>query len=74
MTANTVMIVLCADGQSIRLVGGSTTNQGRIEVLYGSTWGTVCDDGAEPSINGAEEARVACRQLGYVYVVKFIQQ
>jgi CD163 antigen len=71
MAANTVteMIMFCADGQSIRLVGGSTPNQGRIEVLYGSTWGTVCDDRLGGSIGdpsfGAEEALVACRQLGY---------
>lgn len=64
--------MLCADGQTIRLVDGNTANQGRIEVLYGSTWGTMCDDNAGgTSGSGQEEARVACRQLGYEFVTKF---
>ncbi|XP_078332359.1 uncharacterized protein LOC144625438 isoform X3 [Crassostrea virginica] len=46
---------------SIRLVGGSSDFNGRIEVrLDGSgSWGTVCDDGFSE-----EDARVACRELG----------
>lgn len=33
---------------------------GRLEVLYNSQWGTVCDD-----LFGDRDAVVACRQLGY---------
>ena len=49
----------CTDG-SIRLVGGSTSNEGRVELCFGGIWGTVCDNRWDTSA-----ARVACRQLGY---------
>ena len=45
---------------SVRLVGGSSLNEGRVEVLYNEQWGTVCDD-----YWGPEDAGVACRMMGY---------
>ena len=45
---------------SIRLVNGISTNEGRIEIYYQDSWGTVCDD--EWTI---QNGHVACRQLGY---------
>ena len=44
----------------IRLVGGSYSWGGRVEIYLGGKWGTITDDRA-----GYTEAHVVCRQLGY---------
>ena len=50
----------CNDGD-VRLTGGSTFNQGRLEVCVNSAWGSVCDS---KGVFTRAEAEVACRQLG----------
>ena len=50
---------ICVHG-SLRLVGGTTPFEGRLEVCYFNQWGTVCDDGWSTN-----DARVACGQMGY---------
>nr|KAG5702861.1 hypothetical protein BaRGS_019080 [Batillaria attramentaria] len=44
----------------IRLVGGSSTREGRVEILVGHQWGTVCDDGWD-----SNDAKVVCGMLGH---------
>lgn len=61
------MRIPAADGVApLRLISGSSSSEGRLEILLNNTWGTVCDDFFTASYEGA----VACRQLNFTGILR----
>ena len=50
----------CNDTGAIQLTGGSSSDEGRVEICYNGVWGTITS-----SAWSASEAVVICGQLGY---------
>ncbi|XP_053556831.1 macrophage scavenger receptor types I and II isoform X2 [Bombina bombina] len=49
----------------VRLVGGQSTFQGRVEIFYNGEWGTICDDRWD-----LRDGKVVCKMLGYANAVQ----
>ena len=60
------LLILCAAyvESDVRLVGGTSGGEGRVEVYLNGVWGTVCDN--DWDIN---DATVVCQQLGHLRAV-----
>ncbi|XP_066488385.1 lysyl oxidase homolog 3 isoform X2 [Tiliqua scincoides] len=54
---------------TIRIVGGRTPFEGRLEVKRAGRWGTICSTSW-----GTSEAMVACRQLGLGYAMHAVTE
>ena len=52
----------CSDG-AVRLVGGSTEYEGRLEICINKIWRTVCSSNSY--YRNRQTSRVVCRQLGH---------
>ena len=58
------MILGCTSGE-VRLVGGNSRIEGRVEICLNNEWGTVCDQMWDTTA-----ANVVCRQLGLGFTGK----
>lgn len=61
-----VHVVLCNNGD-LRLRGGNSSFEGRVELCWNETWGTICD-----GFWSTFDANVACRQLGFAPAGRYV--
>ena len=55
--------IICYDGE-VRLMNGSHSHEGRVEVCFNEKWGTICDKLYRWKWN-ISQAEVVCQQLGF---------
>ena len=67
----------CEDGD-VRLVGGNTQYEGRVEVCINRVWGTVCSSRysswwwRSSYYWGTPDSNVVCRQLGHMELGRIV--
>ncbi|ELU03809.1 hypothetical protein CAPTEDRAFT_113791 [Capitella teleta] len=63
MTLNSKLFLsqaVAAQDVKVRLGNGLNDREGRVEILYDGTWGTICDDGWD-----VQDAAVICAMVGF---------
>ncbi|XP_052280811.1 putative DMBT1-like protein [Dreissena polymorpha] len=55
--------VVCGGPVTVRLRGGTTISEGRVEIFYNGIWGTICDDNVDRNF-----AVFICKQLGFLTI------
>ena len=54
----------CENGD-VRLRGGSSDAEGRVEVCINSNWGSICRGSSNSESWSSNDAEVVCKQLGF---------
>ena len=50
----------CSNEGAVKLVNGTSPNEGKVMICYNRRWGTACSTGW-----GSSEATVVCKELGF---------
>ena len=66
---NILISIILGPLEPIRLVGGSSSLEGTVQVFHNSTWGTICDDYWD-----IQDATVVCHQLGFTEAVQAVRK